>query len=236
VRTIHYSELLAKTVSVSGLEYENLLAADEAALRTLLSMRIGEVFETIEHDQLRVYEERTVVLGGDDVRRVMLEATGKTTIDRVLGVTVTDPRVAGVPAIKVDHERQDESIVILDEVSTVWVSFIPVWNGLSGNVWDATAIYAAGDYVYFEDQAGNGDFYQAITLTVAGESPSTTPAKWSVVRIPKVFADFIALAAASDFCGPDDDKQAAILQNKAYARLQGVIQPSSESVRISFTR
>ena len=33
----------------------------------------------------------------------------------------------------------------------------------------------------------NGDFYQCITATAAGESPTTTPASWARVRIPRKF-------------------------------------------------
>lgn len=30
----------------------------------------------------------------------------------------------------------------------------------------------------------NGNFYQCVTATSAGESPATAPAKWSLVQIP----------------------------------------------------
>ena len=43
------------------------------------------------------------------------------------------------------------------------------------------------DQCYFVDENGNGDFYQCLMPTNAGESPGTNPEKWCKVQIPKAW-------------------------------------------------
>lgn len=57
-----------------------------------------------------------------------------------------------------------------------------------------------------------GEFYQCATLTAAGESPASTPAKWKLVRIPAAFRPILAqltFAELLDLDGQGDKAAAA---------------------------
>ncbi len=47
-------------------------------------------------------------------------------------------------------------------------------------VWDSDIAYSAGDYVWFPDK--EGDVFEALEATSAGESPDTHSAKWSNIN------------------------------------------------------
>lgn len=50
---------------------------------------------------------------------------------------------------------------------------------------------------YFEADPPDGDFYDCISSTAAGESPATHPAKWRRVDIPALFEPYLVSRATS---------------------------------------
>lgn len=57
-----------------------------------------------------------------------------------------------------------------------------VFNGLHEDrfaEFDAAATYAVGDLIKVSEATGKDQFYICITITTAGQSPTTTPAKWT---------------------------------------------------------
>jgi hypothetical protein len=55
----------------------------------------------------------------------------------------------------------------------------------TGDTYDAALTYAVGDQIYFTNSDGSTDYYRCVVATSAGQSPTTTPASWSVREIPE---------------------------------------------------
>lgn len=65
-------------------------------------------------------------------------------------------------------------------------------------------------HVYFEDANGNGDFYQCIIPTNPGESPATTPGKWSRLQIPKQWRDVLVFLTYAELLEMDGQTDKAM--------------------------
>ena len=86
----------------------------------------------------------------------------------------------------------------------VWLLYRVRRPELTGDVWSATAVYASGQQAYFTDPATRrGNFYDCIATTTAGESPSSAPAKWSVVALPYIFRSYLIQAGHCDWLTSD---------------------------------
>lgn len=59
-----------------------------------------------------------------------------------------------------------------------------LYNGLHEarfEEFDAAEVYAVGDLIKVSESTGKDEFWQCVTITTAGQSPATTPAKWANV-------------------------------------------------------
>lgn len=65
------------------------------------------------------------------------------------------------------------------------------YNG-DAAAFDSGAAYAVGDYMYFGDYA---DYYKCTTITTAGQSPLTHPAKWTEVNASVISTGFGTIIA-----------------------------------------
>lgn len=72
-----------------------------------------------------------------------------------------------------------------------------------GDTFSTSATYAVDDQVYFVTTAGNGDYYKCLVATTAGQSPTTTPASWSVLPIYSTFFQFCVYQAFGDWLMSD---------------------------------
>lgn len=98
-------------------------------------------------------------------------------------------------------------------VTYAWVWLRQRRPELTGDAWDATAVYAAGDQVYYTAGAeglGVGNFYEASAATVAGESPASTPAKWGLVELPYIFRGWMIQAGYADWLTGDGQGDKAV--------------------------
>jgi hypothetical protein len=121
-------------------------------------------------------------------RTISKTQTGLTEIGDVFQVLDADPETNRNKAKEVAWDNHVDGIIVFPEVTRVWIQFRKPRPRLKGNYFSATLTYAAGQQVYF-DNAGTqvGNFYDCVTTTTVGESPSSTAAKWSVVQIPDFF-------------------------------------------------
>ena len=74
---------------------------------------------------------------------------------------------------------------------------------LTGDVLSLTQVYTAGQQVYYDSNAGPGNFYTATTTTNAGDTPDTQPSKWSMVQIPYIFRQYLIEGGFADWLASD---------------------------------
>jgi hypothetical protein len=146
------------------------------------------------------------------IRSVAFDQTGKTPIGLPVAAYARDPRVNRNEK-EIEWELNDLGLCVWSG-TFVWLKFMAVPSSLHGNVWDATAIYAVDEQVYF--QVGQiGNIYKCLTTTAAGESPVTTAVKWQVVPIPDRFDTYLIKAAYADWLRMDGQAEKANAQERA---------------------
>lgn len=105
------------------------------------------------------------------------------------------------------------------------------YNGVKASdipPFDGAAVYAVGDRVLF-----NEDYYKCITITTAGQSPSTTAAKWEEINNASV-ADGPGTIIAAEYAGlPARNKivTGAITSANAYDKVVAFYQAMPEPIK-----
>jgi hypothetical protein len=151
------------------------------------------------------------------VRVVPFEQTGRTEMGTVFEVWNLNPRLRK-DAKRLRFELGSTGAVVLETVSEVHPEFRLPAPALSGEVWDDTASYSAGDQAQFE-----GDFYECSAAADAGESPATQPAKWRKVEIPREFERYLKVGAYSDWLlNQKQNEKAAVEDLRAQAHLMNL--------------
>lgn len=102
-------------------------------------------------------------------------------------------------------------------IAFAWLYFRIRRPFLKGQAWDAGTAYAAGRQVYYVGtgasiNVGTGNFFNALALTNAGESPESTPLKWSAVQLPYLFQNYLIAAGYADWLTADGQGQKAMAQ------------------------
>ena len=151
------------------------------------------------------------------LKYVSLTQTGETAIGEVLDVWDQSPRRT-TRATRVRHELDENGIMCVDGPARVWVEFkIPVPR-IFGEAYSASSTYAVGDQIQFESTSGNVpviDFYNCVTATSAGESPSSAAAKWERVEIPDEFKGYLGARCASMYLTGENDARFAVANAEA---------------------
>lgn len=140
-------------------------------------------------------------------RYVAYQQLNKTELGDVIAVYDKDPRIF-LDARPLGWTEGVKGIDVYEPtVNTVWVHWRQKCPILRGATFNAAAIYDPGEQVYFSVTSSGGtinaDFYDCLATTAAGESPGTTPAKWSKVALPYAFAEWLIHAAAADLLSKD---------------------------------
>lgn len=120
--------------------------------------------------------------------------------------------------------------------NVVWVEFRWRRPTLKGGMWDSATVYTSGQQVYFSATTGGvGNFYEANATTAAGESPSTTPAKWDVVPLPELLRDYCIRGGYADWLRADGQTdRAEAEEDQALAALEAeadLVQRQQKQVR-----
>lgn len=138
-------------------------------------------------------------------RYIPFEQTGQPAIGEVLAAWDRDPRLTTkVTPLPVTISAEGFQFAQLKHaVAQVWLLFRIRRPELTGDAWDATAVYTSGCQVYFADAAGAGNFYDCLATTVAGESPATAPAKWQGVPLPYTFRQYLIQGGYADWLTSD---------------------------------
>lgn len=155
-------------------------------------------------------------------RYVDYSQTGKTEFGDVFDVKDGDPYVS-TNWNSVEHETINDRVYVRDNIKRVWVDYRLVKPRLTGSAYSATATYAAGDQVYYVPSGGKGNFYTCLASTSAGENPTSTPAKWSIVQIPLAFEGALiwgAYAKCLTADGDAEERTAAMQMAEGYLSLE----------------
>lgn len=155
-------------------------------------------------------------------RYVAYEQTAQTAIGEALGCWDRNPRIFK-NAMRRSYELSEQGVQVLDNVTEVWVEFRKRCPTLTGDAWDALTIYGSGDQVYYEASADNrvGNFYDCVSTTVAGESPVTAAAKWTLVELPWFLRRFLAWSGAAGWLQMDGQSDKGVT---ASARALGFLE------------
>lgn len=131
----------------------------------------------------------------------------------VVHVWTEDPRLSD-SAAELDFKELREGVLLPpDAPAAVWVQHRPAdleWAGWSE--WSATATYAAGAVMYFTD----GELYRALSITTAGQSPTTHPALWAVQEFPERLAKAVKRGAYGDWLLSNGQDEKATAQESAF--------------------
>ena len=206
MRTANFSEILFSALQFCSLD-RNLTTPDRFAMvRDFASRRLQKIWESNDWPDLKKYTVCPTENNGDR-RKVTLPAN----IGQVIAIWSRDP-LGTTHAIQKDFESVDDGFYLpSDSDSQVWVEHRPDSPILNGDAWSASVSYHKGSQVYYDagSESGSlvplngypvqGNFYNYTgdTPSVAGTKPTIGP--WERVNIPKLFADYIAQGAFSDY-------------------------------------
>jgi hypothetical protein len=75
-------------------------------------------------------------------------------------------------------------------LSVIYIYYRKRVPDYSGAAYSAATAYTVGQQMYYTNSAGNGDYWQNIVATTAGQNPDTNPNSWKLLSIPFVFFDY----------------------------------------------
>jgi hypothetical protein len=114
-------------------------------------------------------------------------------------------------AYYLDDDGTNRRIIIMDSTTPVWVEYRLPKPDLFGESYNANSVYSVGAQVYFDSgtntgsylpsttAASSGNFYTCTTATTQGQSPTSTPNSWSLVKVPYFCGDYVTKAVFSDY-------------------------------------
>ncbi len=157
---------------------------------------------------------------------VALAQAGENEIGDVRLVSPDNPAEIHDPRTQPFRLIGDRIYILGEDVpSSVYVWYrepAPRWIG---DDFDATAAYGVGEIVYYESDPADydpdfeGDFFECVATTTAGQSPETVAASWSRIEFPAFLAESVAQAAYADFVRQDGNPAVARLEQSEAERL-----------------
>jgi len=141
--------------------------------------------------------------------------TGETPIWEAPSVCASrrDPRVFPGNPWTISTGRNDRGITFPGcTVNVVWLRFWGAPPVFTSTSFSSTTAYAAGVTIY---DPTTGDCWTSTAATTAGQSPSSTPAKWSKVEFPFVLSAYAKRMAQADVLR--DQKQTSRAQDEQLA-------------------
>jgi len=130
------------------------------------------------------------------VRSLEFAQTGTTEIGECKVIWAADPRYGMARRVAggrgPDFWTRQNYLQVLGTASVIYPEFRKPCPVFSGATRSDTATYVSGDQKY---DAATGDFWIANAAVSAGQSPTTTPAKWDRVVFPYYLAEYVAQSA-----------------------------------------
>lgn len=129
---------------------------------------------------------------------VPFEQTGFTPFTVVEGVFSANPRTT-TRGNTLNYFLSERGVQVMTAIPYAWIQFRLRCPKLNGDMFRSDTAYPAGAGMYFINTATPGNFYTARVTTSAGDTPETAPAKWCVVKLPRIFHRYLVLGMAADW-------------------------------------
>jgi hypothetical protein len=233
MRTQNFSQILFDALQYSGKDRYNINRETFGQFRDFCNSRIREAWENqLWADVCRVAEFTTVVDASGVTYFIPNAECGE-----VLGVYTLNPLVSS-RAVGMNYQLYDtgtELRIVLETttIATGWYYYRTKVPSLTGELFDPVTVYYAGSQVYFDSGSSTGtyipvsgkphsaNFYTCLETTSAGQSPSTTPTKWKIEKIPYIFSQFMAWGACANWFASETLLQEALaIDSKARLLLE----------------
>lgn len=144
---------------------------------------------------------------------IELEQAGETEIGAVRLVSPDDPLTTQKPR-KLPYVLGQNGIHLVGASvpDSAYVWFRKVVSEYVGADFDAVATYTAGAVKYYAsaNPGFEGDYWECLATTTAGEDPEDTPLKWSKIEFPKVLLEPVARAVHYRYLLKDGGTEAQI--------------------------
>jgi len=236
MRITPFSQILFDALQYSGNDRNNITEETFSQFRDFINSRLREAWDSQEwQDLCRVSQFTTTV----DENNVCYFIPNSDAGD-ILGVFNLNPLTSS-RAVDYTYTLYDDGVnqkIILDSstISTGWYYYRTKVPTLNGKLWNQTISYKPDSQVYFDSGSNTpsyfpvegfqhtGNFYNCISLTSAGESPYTHPSKWSLVKIPYIFAQYLSWGAGANwFASESMMQEAGVLESKAMQLLDNEV-------------
>lgn len=203
MRTLNFSAVLNGASTLSGLDPENLSSTEFSRIRDLADGRLGLCWEgEYWPDTIRV--ATATVTDTDGVET----APWPTDAGEVLNVLNKNPRKTTTASLvnwTIYDDGSNRYIQLRDDTTPIFVEYRIVRPSLTGSVYSSSSTYSSGDQVYH-----SGNFYDANTSVAVNESPTTASAKWDLVKIPKIFQNYLIRGVFADYLRTTGDTELAM--------------------------
>jgi hypothetical protein len=136
--------------------------------------------------------------------------TGQTAFDHAFSAWDRDPKNFQ-NAARQPFQLSPNGCQVAPTVPFVWLKFRKQCPVLTGDLFNAAAVYTSGQQMYYAT-SGVGtrpNWFTANQTTVAGDTPDSAPSKWTIVQIPLLFRRYLIHGAAADYQRAEEDQEAA---------------------------
>jgi hypothetical protein len=234
MRTVDFSQVLFNALQFSGNDRHNIQPETFAQFRDFINYRLREIWESFPWTETTVLTNFTTTIEND-----VGYFTPASNADEILGVFNKNP-LTTTRALDIDYKVWEdngvEKIVVGKSSSEGFYLYRKSCPQLTGELYTAenSVYYRVGAQVYFDSGANegrfmpkegfphSGNFYNCITQTNNGESPSTHPAKWQKIEIPYNFGTPLAWGSTANYFASEGmiNEASAIEQKYELAREQ----------------
>jgi hypothetical protein len=198
MRTLHFEHVLTGLCALRGVERSTLQTPEFRLHRDAASTRLEHAWQSDPWPDLVRVAEITPTLT-DGINSATLSTT---TYGEILDVYSRNPRVTSIWA-RVPYRLYDDGtnsiIEVPDTYTSVFVEYRIPCPALTGEAYSSSTAYSTGAQVFYTSSSIPGNFYDVVGATTAGDTPESAAAKFSLVKIPRIFQFHLIRAAYADW-------------------------------------
>ena len=153
--------------------------------------------------------------------------------DEILGVYDKNPLASSRATQSTYTLYNDGSKRVVSTLESGWYVYRIKCPELIGDLFESSIQYSPGSQIYWDEGSGTatfepvpgkphkGNFYECTAPTLAGESPSSRPDKWSKISIPYVFGSYMSWGSTCNWLVSEGMvEQAGVVESKAREALE----------------
>lgn len=248
MKTVSYADILYQAAEATGRTRDKLPAQEATMLQGFIATTLREIWNGLYQWPELIPAIRTVTTTAGLFSKNEGSTNPSTPeLGDILGVWTANP-LSTPNYVALRFDEQPGQVQLEDGGGTVYVEYmLPCPDLMSATQWTATATYAAGALVLYGGSLASPatstalNFYTVATGgTIAGDSPDTAPAKFTVVSIPARFRNFLAWTAAGHLARADGqmaqgDELLALGQGEINLELCRLVDVPRRAVRMKNT-